>query len=81
MTTGFLSALILTFSPGEKEQRLRTFGFANAARQTQLRELSERRQTIPLLLGEKAGMREVVEHISAQLFLAKLLDEEQSRKR
>ena len=37
-----------------------------AVRQIQSREFSERRRTILLLLGEKAGMREVVNHLKSK---------------
>jgi len=53
-------ALILTFSPGEKEQVLSVSSFAISVQQVHSHEISKRRQTILLLLGEKAGMREVV---------------------
>jgi hypothetical protein len=56
----FTLALILTFSPGKKERLLRVSLFRQAVRPIQSREFSSRRRTVLLLLGEKAGMREVV---------------------
>jgi hypothetical protein len=46
--------------PREKEWLLAGFVLWMAVRQIQSREFSEKRRTILLLLGEKAGMREVV---------------------
>jgi hypothetical protein len=57
---GVLPALNLTFSPGEKEQQLHVLGSADGVRQTQSCGFSRGRQTILLLLGEKAGLRESV---------------------
>ena len=53
-------ALILTFSPGEKEQPLSLFRFADDHPATPVKGFSVGRRAILLLLGEKAGMREVV---------------------
>ena len=41
-------------------------GWRKAVRQIQSRESSKRRRTILLLLGEKAGMREVVNHLKSE---------------
>jgi hypothetical protein len=56
----FTSALILTFSPGEKEQLLFVSVLSDDGPVNPVVGLSERRRTILLLLGEKAGMREGV---------------------
>jgi hypothetical protein len=56
----FSSALILTFSP-RRRNSLCAFLFSRLIiRQIQSHEFSRGRQTILLLLGEKAGMREDV---------------------
>jgi hypothetical protein len=55
-----LPALILTFSPGEKEKRWGAFGFVNGHPANSIAGFSKRRRKILLLLGEKAGMREEV---------------------
>jgi len=62
-------ALTCFLSPrrGQRGERLLVGG--KAVRQIQSREFSKRRRTILLLLGEKAGMREVVKPI-ADLSLA-----------
>ena len=51
-------ALILAFSPGEKEWVARVSGFAEDYPANPAHEFSGGRRTILLLLGEKAGMRE-----------------------
>jgi hypothetical protein len=56
-------ALILTFSPGEKEQPLHVARFTNKLPANPVANFSKMRRTILLLLGEKAGMREVVKTI------------------
>jgi hypothetical protein len=64
----FWLALILTFSPEEKEQNSHVSGFADDRVANPIARISVRRRTILLLLGEKAGMREVVKHSSPQSF-------------
>jgi hypothetical protein len=54
----FWLALILTFSPEEKEQRWAFRGFATECPANPIAAFSNRRRMILLLLGEKAGMRE-----------------------
>ncbi len=58
--------LILTFSPGEKEQPLSASDFANDFPASPVAGSSVRRRVILLLLGEKAGMREVVKTLQHQ---------------
>jgi len=53
-------ALNLTFSPRRRNSCTAFLVMRMAVRQIQSREFSKRRRTILLLLGEKAGMREVV---------------------
>jgi len=53
-------ALILTFSPWRRKSCWALLAPRLTVRQIQPRKFSKRRQTIHLLLGEKAGMREVV---------------------
>jgi len=57
-------ALILTFSPGEKEQRLSVSRFADGHPANPVTGFRVSRRKI--LLGEKGGMREVVTHYSMQ---------------
>jgi hypothetical protein len=59
----FTSALILAFSPGEKESQLNRIGFAEARPANPVADFSKRRRTFLLLFGEKAGMREDVAEI------------------
>ena len=56
-------ALILAFSPGEKEPPWRIFDFSDDGPANPVAGFSKRRRTFLLLLGEKAGMREVVKHL------------------
>jgi hypothetical protein len=56
----FWLALILAFSPGEKEQPLLVSAFAKTRPASPVARISVRPKTILLLLGEKAGMRESV---------------------
>jgi len=60
-------ALILTFSPKEKEQPLTIFHFTDDRPTNAAAGFSKGRRTILLLLGEKAGMRESVKHFSTRL--------------
>jgi hypothetical protein len=57
-------ALILTFSPRRRNSCTAFLVMRMTVRQIQSREFSKRRRTILLLLGEKAGMREVVKPIA-----------------
>ena len=52
--------------PQERTTRRTVSGRRKSVRQIQSRELSEIRRTILLLLGEKAGMREVVNHLKSE---------------
>ena len=52
--------------PQERTTRRMVSGWRKAVRQIQSREFSEKRRTILLLLGEKAGMREVVNHLKSE---------------
>ena len=56
-------ALILTFSPQEKEQPAHTSVFSVDGPANPVASFSNRRRAILLLLGEKAGVREVVQSI------------------
>ena len=71
-------ALILTFSPGEKEQPLFISGFANTCPANPAARISVRRITILLLLGEKAGMRECVHQTNRHSALTALIANAQS---
>jgi len=53
--------------PQEKEKLLAGFGFAADHLAIQSREFPSRRRTILLLLGEKAGLREVVNHLKSAI--------------
>ena len=53
-------ALILTFSPRRRNSIWQSSGFADDRPANSAARISVRRETILLLLGEKAGMREVV---------------------
>jgi hypothetical protein len=55
----FTPALILAFSPGEKERRLCASVLRKIVRPIQPLEISKTREHESPLLGEKAGMREV----------------------
>jgi len=66
MKFDFWLALILTFSPREKEQPLWRSGCANISSNPPAR-ISVRLRTILLLLGEKDGMRECVTTLATQL--------------
>lgn len=59
-------ALILTFSPGEKEQRLDSYGFASDCPANPVAGFRVRRRTILFSFGAKAGIREVVKHSSVR---------------
>jgi 3-deoxy-D-manno-octulosonate 8-phosphate phosphatase KdsC-like HAD superfamily phosphatase len=56
-------ALILTFSPGEKERLLHVSVLLAVCPANTVADFSKTRRNILLLLGEKAGMREVVKFI------------------
>jgi hypothetical protein len=57
-------ALTPALSPEEKEQQMSVFRFANDRPAYPAAGFRLRRRKILLLLGEKAGMREVVKHFS-----------------
>ena len=54
-------ALILTFSPGEKEQRISAFGFADDCPANPVAQITQQRRMILPLPGERAGERASVE--------------------
>ena len=60
MNAGFLSALILTFSPQEKEQPPYVFDLVEGRPANPVTGFPTQRRKILLLLGEKAGLREDV---------------------
>jgi hypothetical protein len=62
----FTSALTCFLSPGERILAITVPAIRLTVRQIQSREFSKRRRTILLLLGEKAGMREVVNHLKSE---------------